>query len=73
MCRYRMLIDSRFKLCVYGGTGQGILLDLEEDLQERRNLWDEKAYAGVRGDMLARIADRLAWTDRLDVNRYCGA
>ncbi len=73
MCRYRMLISSRFKLCQYGGTGDGILIDLEQDPYERENLWSNPAYINTKGDMSAALVDQLAWTDRLDVRRYCHA
>jgi arylsulfatase A-like enzyme len=73
MCRYRMLIHARYKLCVYGGTRQGILYDLQEDPCERRNLWDDSGYAKVKCDLLAALADRLAVTDRFDGVRYCSA
>ena len=73
MCRYRMLIKSRFKLTVYGGTGQGVLFDLEADPFERRNLWNEPAYLESKCGMLSDLTDRLAWTDRLDNHRYCGS
>lgn len=73
MCRYRMLIDSRYKLCLYGGTGQGILIDLAQDPHERQNLWANATYTELKGTMLATLADRLAWTDRLDTVRVCSA
>lgn len=73
ICRYRMLIESRFKVCLYGGTGQGVLLDLERDPCERHNRWADNSYTNIRNDMLAKLSDRLAWTDRFDTPRYCGA
>ncbi len=73
MWRYRMLIRSRFKICRYGGAGEGILIDLEQDPHERHNLWADPAYTAVKSEMLAALADRLAWTDRLDARRYCHA
>ena len=73
VCRYRMLIESRFKVCLYGGTGQGVLLDLERDPCERHNRWADNSYTNIRNDMLAKLSDRLAWTDRFDTPRYCGA
>lgn len=72
-CRYRMLVTSQYKLCLYGGTGDGVLFDLVADPHERRNLWSDPGYAETKGQMLAMLADRLALTDRWDVPRYCGA
>ncbi len=73
MCRYRMLITERWKICVYGGSGDGILFDLENDPLELHNLWDDSAHIAVKADMLAKLSDRLALTDRMDNYRYCGA
>lgn len=72
-CRYRMLITSQFKLCLYGGTGDGVLFDLATDPHERHNLWADPSYAATKCKMLALLADRLAQTDRWDVPRYSGA
>ncbi len=71
MCRYRMLITERWKVCVYGGFGDGVLYDLENDPLEMQNLWDDPAHVSVKADMLARLSDRLALTDRMDTYRYC--
>ncbi len=30
MCRYRMLITERWKICIYGGFGDGVLFDSRE-------------------------------------------
>jgi arylsulfatase A-like enzyme len=72
-CRYRMLIASRFKLCIYGGTSEGVLFDLAADPQERHNLWDNPSYVQAKAELLAALADRLAETDRWDVARYSAA
>ena len=71
MCRYRMLITERWKVCVYGGFGDGVLYDLENDPLEMRNLWDDPAHVSVKADMMARLTDRLALTDRMDTYRHC--
>ena len=73
MCRYRMLITERWKICIYGGFGDGVLYDLENDPSEMRNLWDDPGHLQVKAEMLAKLGDRLALTDRMDNYRYCGA
>jgi choline-sulfatase len=40
----------------------GELYDLEQDPGEHRNLWDDPASLGLKAEMLARLADRMAWT-----------
>lgn len=72
-CRYRMLITRQWKICVYGGTGDGVLYDLESDPLEMRNLWDDPDFLAEKANLLARLSDRLAETDRVDIERYCGA
>lgn len=72
-CRYRMFITERWKICIYGGSGDGVLYDLEHDPWEMRNLWADRDYLEVKADLLARLGDRLAHTDRLDNYRYCNA
>ena len=73
MCRYRMLITERWKICIYGGFGDGVLYDLENDPLELRNLWDDTDYVEIKAEMLAKLSDRLALTDRMDNFRYCNA
>jgi arylsulfatase A-like enzyme len=73
MCRYRMLITERWKICIYGGFGDGVLFDLENDPLELQNLWEDSDYIVVKAEMLAKLTDRLALTDRMDNYRYCNA
>lgn len=73
MCRYRMLITKRWKICIYGGTRDGVLFDLESDPLELRNLWDDPEQVTIKAELLAQLSDRLALTDRMDNFRYCGA
>lgn len=72
-CRLRMLVTDRWKIGVYGGSEDGILYDLAEDPWEMRNLWNDSAHVGIKADMLSRLSDRLALTDRMDNYRYCNA
>ncbi len=46
---------------------------LENDPLELRNLWDDPDHVAVKADMLAKLSDRLALTDRMDNYRYCNA
>lgn len=69
----RTLVESRYKLSVYAGTGGGTLFDLDEDPGERRNLWDDPAHAETKSRMMHRMVEQFARTDRFDVPRVSGA
>ncbi len=43
----------------YYSGAEGELYDLNEDPLQWRNLWDDPAYAGLRGDLLADLHDNL--------------
>ena len=38
-----------------------------------QNLWDDPGHLRVKAEMLMKLSDRLALTDRMDNYRYCGA
>ncbi len=47
-----MYFDGRYKLCVYHGSEFGELYDLKTDPEERKNLWYEKEYEGVKNALV---------------------
>ncbi len=57
--RVRTLVTARARCTLYHGIGWGELYDLVEDPDEVVNLWDEPAAAGLRAEMLERIARKL--------------
>jgi arylsulfatase A-like enzyme len=63
--RVHTLIDGRYRLSVFHGTGWGELYDLEGDPGEFANLWDDPAHAATR----ARMAERLLLTEIEHVDR----
>jgi arylsulfatase A-like enzyme len=73
LCRLRGIIDGDWKLVVWAGFDDGLLIDLHTDPEERHNRWDDPACTRARADLLARLAERLAATDRFDTPRICGA
>jgi arylsulfatase A-like enzyme len=73
VCRLRGLIDGDWKIVLYGGFDDGVLFNLADDPRELRNLWNDPAAQSRKSDLLARLVQRLAQTDRFDSRRYCGA
>jgi arylsulfatase A-like enzyme len=63
--RVHTLIDDRYRLSVFHGTGWGELYDLVDDPGEFDNLWDEPAHAATR----ARMVERLLHTEIEHVDR----
>jgi uncharacterized sulfatase len=50
----RTYIHHRYKLTVYRDQEYGELFDLEADPEERCNLWDAPASAGIKAEMIRR-------------------
>jgi arylsulfatase A-like enzyme len=63
--RVHTLIDERYRLSVFHGTGWGELYDLRDDPGEFNNLWDDPAHAGTR----SRITEKLLLTEIEHVDR----
>jgi len=53
--RVHTLIDGRYRLSVFHGTGWGELYDLANDPGEFDNLWDDPAHKTLRGEMSERL------------------
>jgi arylsulfatase A-like enzyme len=63
--RVHSLIDGRYRISVFHGTGWGELYDLESDPGEFENLWDDPAHAKTR----ARMTERLLLAEIEHVDR----
>jgi arylsulfatase A-like enzyme len=57
--RVRSVVTKRYRLSIYDGVAWGELYDLREDPHEMRNLYDDPAYAGVRGEMFECLARQM--------------
>jgi arylsulfatase A-like enzyme len=63
--RVHSLIDGRYRISVFHGTGWGELYDLQGDPGEFENLWDDPAHAATR----ARMTERLLLAEIEHVDR----
>jgi arylsulfatase A-like enzyme len=63
--RVHSLIDERYRLSVFHGTGWGELYDLENDPGEFDNLWDDPAHTVTR----ARMTEKLLLTELEHIDR----
>ncbi len=57
-----MIRTEDHKLVAFHGLDAGELYDLHADPGEHVNRWRDAASAGVKTDLLRRLADRMAWT-----------
>jgi arylsulfatase A-like enzyme len=56
-----MLRNRRYKIVNYHGHDLGELFDLKKDPYEFNNLWEDRAYAGVRFELMKKSFDALAF------------
>lgn len=69
----RTYIDERYKLTVYRGRDEGELFDLQDDPEERRNRWDDPAWAGIKAQLLHAALDAEIAREPTRMSRIAGA
>ena len=73
LCRMRGIVDGDYKLIVWAGFDEGLLIDLAADPAETRNLWNDPAHAAKKCELMRKLLERLAYSDRFDTPRISGA
>jgi uncharacterized sulfatase len=69
----RTYIDKRYKMTVYRDQDYGELFDLQEDSEERNNLWDDPEYSQLKGEVLRRFVNAELKREPLEMPRVAGA
>ncbi|MBF0245791.1 MAG: sulfatase-like hydrolase/transferase [Planctomycetes bacterium] len=73
LLRQRGLVEGPFKMVLYHGSEEGILVKVDSDPNELDNLWEHPEYQEVKDRMLLQLLRRLVATERFDNNRVCWA
>lgn len=69
----RTLVTQRYKLTIYRDQSYGELFDLQAEPNERRNLWDDAASAGVKAELFQRLAYAEVRREPTTLPRIAGA
>ena len=66
-------VDKRYKITVYYRQPYGEIFDLQEDPEERVNLWDKLECAELKADLVMRLLQAEMGKEPLRVPRTAGA
>jgi arylsulfatase A-like enzyme len=69
----RTYIDARYKVTVYRDQDYGELFDLQDDPEERRNLWNEPTAGGPKAELLAKFLNAELKREPTRYPRIAGA
>lgn len=69
----RTLVTARYKMTIYRDQNYGELFDLLHDPDERRNLWDDAATAGVKAELFEQLAYAEMRREPMPFQRIAGA
>jgi arylsulfatase A-like enzyme len=58
-CMVRTLLTSEYRLTAYRGEAWGELYHHTEDPDESRNVWDDRAYSGMRARLMEELAHEM--------------
>jgi hypothetical protein len=67
------LVTQRYKLTVYRDASYGELFDLQADLDELHNRWDDPAYAETKSELLLRFVQAEIQREPTRMPRIAGA
>ncbi len=69
----RTIVTDGYTLSVYAPGDDGVLFDLNNDPNERQNLWNDPDARDVRESLVLQLVREMAKSDRRDVPRISGA
>ena len=69
----RTYVEARYKMTVYRGQPYGELFDLQDDPEERRNLWDDPAQVEVKTQVMHRFLQAEMAREPTRMPRIAGA
>ena len=69
----RTIITERFKMTTYIGEEYGHLFDLENDPEERKNLWTDPAHQDIRHELSRKLIDEITQTENRLKRRHSSA
>ncbi len=59
----KMIVSEKYKAVYYYGQSYGELYDLSNDPDQYRNLWNDKAFNGLKRDMLYQLHEKNVTRD----------
>jgi arylsulfatase A-like enzyme len=69
----RTFVDARYKITLYRGHAYGELFDLQEDPEERNNLWDSAEHAEIKAALLHQSLNAEMVREPMRFPRIAGA
>jgi arylsulfatase A-like enzyme len=69
----RTMVTDRYKITVYRNAEYGELFDLQDDPGERRNRWDDPAFAGTKAKLMHRFVRAELEREPTRMPRIAGA
>ena len=72
-CHMRSYVEERYKITVYRTMDDGELFDLQNDPEERRNLWRDPCAQQLKSDLLLKFMQATLETEPMRMPRIAGA
>lgn len=69
----RTYVDQRYKITIHSGREYGEMYDLQEDPEERNNLWTSEAHKDLKIELLLKYAEAELLKEPMWMPRIAGA